>query len=232
MQSDHAATTLLFVGRAGVGKSSLINILCESLKENYQEVTQAGRGVEPTTIEVGEYQAELRGMRVTLIDTPGVYSSSLDEGFEGLEVQKEISAFVIVLSMARPMDFLDNNSLKVFYGALCGGTPVQSIDDVFQHAIFVFTRSLSQAARGMTNQDVLADNMDQLRQVLIHLGVCEQTAQRIPFLAVDYLEMSTECHHDFWQAVERVTRGTEGRKLMFAPGLTEPQTATSGYLCV
>ncbi|MEC4887720.1 MAG: GTPase, partial [Scytonema sp. PMC 1070.18] len=55
----------LLVGRTGVGKSSTVNSL---LGQNIAVVGD----YEPTTMEIQQYDSEINGVKVTVVDTPGL----------------------------------------------------------------------------------------------------------------------------------------------------------------
>lgn len=77
-QSTSRPVDILFTGKTGVGKSTLINCLVGN------EVAKVGHGLHSETKEVGSYAVDVNSVHFTVWDSPGLQ--------DGLDREKEYVA--------------------------------------------------------------------------------------------------------------------------------------------
>ena len=178
--ATHDPFTFLLVGRAGVGKSSLINSLMD------KEV--ATGHYEATTMMVVSYPHEVAGIKFKIVDTPGLCDDLEEEGNDAryLElIRSEVPEIDCLLYITRLDDMRVLPSEKRAIRLVSDGLG----KDIWKHAVIVFTHAndvhYSSSVPPVEQYQSTYKERTSLIRKEIALWTDSSTADKVPSVAID-----------------------------------------------
>ncbi len=170
---------ILVTGKTGAGKSTLVNGIIGA------RVAVPGHSLDPETREVKEFRADIGGVAVTVLDSPGLQDGTGQEKEYLADLErkcKEVNLVLYCTSM---------NENRILEGDIRAvGTLTQAFGEGFwKHAIFVltFANEFQPPPRKKEESGQYETRVAQWQEALRALiaqqpGVAKETAQGIPVL--------------------------------------------------
>ncbi len=200
--------SILFTGKTGVGKSSLANALVG------REVSPEGESLNPETLDVFNYKADIAGVDVTIWDCPGLQDGTSNEAEYLNKMATKCKELDLVLYCTRMDDTRirdeDYETIKTLTRAFGEG--------IWKNAIFtltfanevkkaVRTRSRGQSASASTAPPVdqkefflsrLSQWESKLKEALLKAGVSQEIIRKTIVVPVGYQDDLSLPDRDNW----------------------------------
>ena len=203
MLIDESRTlSILFTGKTGVGKSSLANALVG------REVSPEGETLDPKTVDVFNYNADIAGVDVTIWDCPGLQDGTTNESQYLKKMATKCKALDLVLYCTRMDDTRirdeDYETIKTLTRAFG--------EAIWENAVFTLTfankvkkavRSRSQATAAPVDQkEFFLSRLSQwdskLKEALEKAGVSHKTVSKTVVVPVGYQDDLCLPDRDDW----------------------------------
>ena len=193
---ERRTLSILFTGKTGVGKSSLANALVG------REVSPEGETLNPETVDVFNYKADIAGVDVTIWDCPGLQDGTSNESEYLNKMATKCKELDLVLYCTRMDDTRirdeDYETIKTLTRAFGEG--------IWDNAIFTLTfanevkKAVRTRSRGQTQAQSAAPPVDQkefflsrlsqweskLKEALVKAGVSQEIVGKTIIVPVGY----------------------------------------------
>ena len=196
--------SILFTGKTGVGKSSLANALVG------REVSPEGETLNPETMDVFNYKADIAGVDVTIWDCPGLQDGTSNESEYLNKMATKCKELDLVLYCTRMDDTRirdeDYETIKTLTRAFGEG--------IWENAIFTLTfanmvkkavRSRGQSAQSTAPVDQkefflsrLSQWESKLKEALLRAGVSQGIVEKTVVVPVGYQDNLSLPDRDNW----------------------------------
>ena len=166
--NEKRRVVLVTAGRAGVGKSTLINNL---LGLKGEEAAKAKRSARSVTKNVDYYEEEVHGITVRIIDTPGLEAQDLNRKEEqeqlatlSLLADEKVDLLLYCISLAGRFQKDDQRIVDKLTKAFGG--------EIWRHTILVFTRGDTELTDDEEeNRELLEEFTEEFEKALKNVGV-------------------------------------------------------------
>lgn len=200
--------SILFTGKTGVGKSSLANALVG------REVSPEGESLNPETLDVFNYKADIAGVDVTIWDCPGLQDGTSNEAEYLNKMATKCKELDLVLYCTRMDDTRirdeDYETIKTLTRAFGEG--------IWENAIFTLTfanevrKAVRTQSRGQSASASSAPPVDQkefflsrlsqwetkLKEALQKAGVSREIVRKTVVVPVGYRDNLSLPDRDNW----------------------------------